>query len=310
MHGYEGVDLANTRNSLELVEWGPVQNFVIGSSYPSYRAWCGMTSLTFPIGVTGCPNTGGAGLSAVFGINYNLPLNQPGDPAGPSSPPNANGVAVTQGALTYNTGSGAATASGYFPFPLFDPPFDYFGGGPGSGNLVLEQNIEPGQQLANFNRYRATCTSPVRRNAARAVSTGTLTADINGYDVYNMRFTFVSMESSGRSVFYNTGVPVGQVATYQGITLNPSPFDQPANTRALWQFQSASAITNPTTPVPGTSTGFLTLFNGTPATGIFDPSIVVALSGRNFIRYTMTFRNNNQANTFQNYNSLIFALTF
>jgi hypothetical protein len=278
-----------------------VQNFVTGTTYPQYEAWCGMTSFTFPLS----PLTGGSGgLSAIYTVNYDLTTNQIPDPNG------QGGVAVTQGASNYNTGAGAITPSGYFPFPTFDPPFDYWGSGPNQGNLVFEVNIEPGNQIANFNRYRASANTPVRRLVSQALSSGVTTAQATGFDIYDMRFTFVDMESAGQSQFYDTMVPPASAANtvYNTITLNPDPTSQPIGTSALWEFEAASALVSSTQPALGTNTGFLIYWN--PVSNSFDPSVLTTMQGRKFFRYRISFRNNNKTNGYQNYSSLIASISF
>ena len=62
-------------------------------------------------------------------------------------------------------------------------------------NLLIEQNIETGNQSPNFNRYRATANTPVRRlidGPLSQVLAGNCSFNHGGgFDIYNMRFTFV-----------------------------------------------------------------------------------------------------------------------
>jgi hypothetical protein len=326
MHLYEAVDLGSPRDSLELVEWGPTNNFVIQTSYPQYYAWCGITTITAPVT---CP-AGVTGMSAVYSVNYTVAPRQTIDPLNPANPPvscpypstppanNLGGVRVT-GPTTYQAGPGFTS---YYPFPIFAPPFDYLGSGPNSGSLLIEQNISPGQQLANFNRYRASAIAPVRRiiGAPRTLTatcnSGNPTSAGAGCDTYDMRFTFVGIVASARSSFYDTGIVPPASPTYVSFTLSPSPANQPPNTSALWELEGANAISGPNTPSGGT-TGFLTFWSGTPATGQFFPLVLnntqpgsISLTGRRYFRFRVTLRNDNVNNGRQCYNSFILAVTF
>ena len=101
------------------------------------------------------------------------------------------------------------------PFPLLSPCFDFSTstGVSGAGvNLLVEQNIEPGNQVPNFNRYRATNFLPVRRlidaPLARYLAGGPLHVQPRRrtFDIYRMRFTFVGIVGQSRSLWYDTGV--------------------------------------------------------------------------------------------------------
>jgi len=319
MHLYEAVDLGSLRDSLELIEWGALQSFVNQTTYPNYFAWCGITTLTAPIS---CP-AGVLGLSTVYSQNYtntnglqaNDPLNPTTPPACPfpNTPPALGGVRVT-GPIPYNAGPGFTT---YYPFPLFRPPYDYLGTGANAGNLVFEQNISPGTQLVNFNRYRASAVNPVRRLIG---APKTLTANCNagpplasfgGCEIYDMRFTFVGIVSSSRSNFYDTNLasPV-----YLNFSLSPSPQNQPPGSFANWELEGANGISSPSTPSGG-STGFLSYWNGTPETGTFNPAVLTdnaptGIAGRRYFRFRATFRNEPNANGRQCYNSFIMAIQF
>lgn len=292
MHLFEASDLGNPRDSLELVEWGPVGNLVIGSSYPQYRAWCGMTTITAPIscGI-------GNGLSSVYRANYNVPTPQPFDPANSSIIAPGTGGVIVSAPQTY-TVNPALTS--YYPFPVFSPPFDYLGVGPGSANLILEQNIEPGAQLANFNRYRAISNTPVRRLIGGPMSTGQTNSAAAGCDVYDMRFTFVGVASSARSNFYDTGTVS---PTYDVLNLLPPPTAQPPGTESHWEFQAATAITGQGAPT-GMATNWMTYFQGRPATGVFNPGTLAAMNGHRFFRFRVRLRADNLTNDAQRYERL------
>lgn len=326
MHLYESADLGNTRDGLELVEWGPTSNQVASSCYPSVRHWAGLTTATGPL-----QNPGGAqGLSINYSANYDLSTMQTPDPNG------SGGVligAIHPYVIPQNV------FSIYEPFQVFDPVFDYVGTGTGSGNLVFETNIEPGPPggpvppgnppgcavtAINLNRYRATAVTPRRRLIGAPLSVqlanfgGNITAinsNAQGYDVYDMRFTFVGAVSSVQSKFYDTGL---SSPTFESITINPPPLNQPAGSVAVWEFESASMIVNATTPAAGTNTGFQAYWTGAAQdpnnpgapTGSFDPSVLPVLSGNQFIRWKLTSRSAHLINGVQTYNGLIFNISF
>lgn len=305
----EAANLGSPVGSLELIEWGPVNNTVVQTIYPQYQVWCGMTSVTAPIN---CPN-GVTGMSTIYAQNYNIAPPQTADPMNlnpTGMPPGAGGVLVTppQG---YNAGPGFTS---YFPFPVFTPPFDYIGTGAGSGNLLYEINIETGMQISNFNRYRATNFVPVRRIIGAPLSTGFVTSSGSGCDVYDSRFTFVSIVSQCRSLFYDTGVTTG-TPIYSGINLSPDPTNQPMGTAAIWNFEGATAISSPSTPM-GPTSGFLTYWTGSPLNGTFDPLVLQdpmnmtapQLTGNRYFRFDLELRNDNITNATQQYNSLIAAI--
>ena len=330
MHEYEAVDLGAPRNSLELIEWGPVQNFVNQVTYPGYVAWGGMTSTTAPIN---CPANVN-GLSPLYMANYNIVPVQIPDPLN-LNPPNNNGncpmstatpAAGTLGAVRlnnptpYNCGPGFTS---YFPFPVFTNPLDYIGSGAGVGQLVFEQNLDPNTVLLlNLNRYRSAANTPARRlvGAPKAFTAncfnGTNASSGAGCDIYDMRFTFVALNSAARSNFYDTNVTVG-IPVYQNFALSPSPAQQPAGTTALWQLEGATAIASPNTAI-GATTGLLTYFTGTPATGITNPLVLnnpaqigaPQLRNRRFFRFQASFRNDAATNGRQRYNNFVMAVSF
>ncbi|MSR74649.1 MAG: hypothetical protein EXS14_04155 [Planctomycetes bacterium] len=329
-HLYEAVDLGAPRNALELIEWGPVQNFVNQVTYPGYAAWGGMTSTSGPIT---CPANVN-GLSPLYSANYNMSPIQIPDPLN-LNPPSNNGncpmstttpAVGTLGAVRlnnpapYNCGPGFTT---YFPFPVFTNPLDYIGSGAGVGNLVVEQNFDPNTVvLLNLNRYRSAANTPARRvvGAPKTLTpncfSGANASAAAGCDTYDMRFTFVALNSAARSNFYDTNVTVG-VPMYQNFALSPGPAQQPAGTTAIWQLEGANAIISPNTP-SGPTTGLLTYFTGTPATGTTNVLVLnnpgqagaPQLTGRRYFRFLSTFRNDAATNGRQRYNNFVMAVSF
>lgn len=301
MHLYPSADIGNMTDSVELIEWGPVNNIALAPSgpttpntYPSYQAWCGQTSIAAP------KNAGtGNGMSSAYPTNYNIPTLQAADPAG------FGGVDVSGGPSSYMIPIN--TFRTFYPFPIFVTPFDYQGG-LAMTNLLFEQNIEPGMQTANFNRFRATANVPQRRILGAPLSVQTTggvmpVATIGGYDIYNMRFTFVSVASSAQSTFYDSGVPTPD---YLNLILSPSPVNQPAGTEALWEIQGASAIS----PAPLGLTPWLTYWSGSPSTGSFTNSAINAIDGKRFVRFRVAMRSNHITNMRQSYGSVLFAVSF
>jgi len=256
-------------------------------------------------------------MSTIYAQNYDIaPPAQTADPANlnPTGlPVGAGGVLVTPSS-SYTAGPGFTS---YYPFPTFTPPFDYVGSGAGSGNLMYEINIEPGNQVINVTRYRATAFVPVRRIIGGPLSTGFLTSAGSGCDIYDTRFTFVSIVSEGRSLFYDSGVASPNTPVYAGMTLTPEPVNQPLSTAATWEFEGAMALSSPSTPA-GPTTGFLTYWTGTPEAGSYDPLVLdnpgdpmaLQLTGNQYFRFSVELRNDNISNARQQYNSLIAAVIF
>lgn len=305
----ESVDLGSPLASLELIEWGPTNNTVIQTTYPQYQCWAGMTSATAPINCQG----NATGLLGVYAQNYGLAPLQAADPLNMNptgAVPGAGGVLISP-PQAYSVGP--ATTS-YFPFPVFTPPFDYIGSGTGSGSLIYEINIEGGTQLTNLNRYRAGGFSPARRVVGAPLSSGASFATQSGCTMYDTRFTFVSILASTRSLFYDSGLNVG-TPTYANVELQPSPANQPAGTRATWEFEGVDALAGPGTPA-GVTTGFLTYWDGPPGSGVFDPAVLFdplnptnpQLTGNRFFRFRATLRNDNIQNRSQQYDALVVAL--
>lgn len=304
----ESVDLGNPNGSLELIEWGPVNDTTVATSYPQYQCWAGSTTITAPIT---CP-LGVTGLSTFYAQNYDQVPLQPADPANlhPDQFQNPGaGAVLTTPPQTYVVG---ATTTSYYPFPVFDPPFDYVGSS--NNNLLYEINIEGGLQLPNFNRYRAANFVPVRRIIGPPLSSGQITSAGSGCDMYDTRFTFVDVVSVAQSAFYDTAV-TGATPTFVGLTLSPGAESQPVGTSSLWELEGASAILGPTLPV-GPSTGFLTYWSGTPQAGAYDPLVLQnaadpmapQLTGNRYFRFRATLRNNAIDNTRPSYGSLVAAV--
>ena len=301
----DAVDIGNPTSSLELVEWGPVNNLTITTTYPQYQAWAGSTTRTAPLN---CP-AGLTGLSASYADNYDIAPVQAADPLNlnPAQPvPGAGGVQVTAPS-PYVLPS---LFTSHVPFPVFSPPYDYIGSGQGAGGLLLEINIEPGSQLPNFNRYRATAATPARRLIGAPLSSGLVVSEASGCDTYAFRFTFVDVVASSQSLFYD--VNAGGVPSYLGIALTPSPASQPAGTSSRWEFEGATGLLAPNQPA-GSSTGFLTYWDGMPGTGSFNPLVLAdpanpmapQLTGNRYFRFRATLRSDNITNARPRYSSLI-----
>lgn len=329
MHIYEAIDLGGARNSLELVEYGAVQNFINIALYPGYVAWAGMSNIVAP---AACP-LGQNGLSSLYSFNYNVSTPQVPDPLN-LNPPNNNGncpmstatpaagsmggVRVTNPA-PFNCGPGFTT---YYPFPAFTQPFDYMGSGVGVGALIFEQNFDPNTLIAlNLNRYRSAANTPARRivGPPKAMTpncfSGINISAAAGCDIYDMRFTFVPLAAAARSTFYDTNITVGS-PIYESFSIAPSPASQPAGTNAVWQLEGANAILSPTNP-SGPTTGMLTYYTGTPATGTTNQLVLrntlqptaPQLTGRRYFRFLANFRNNAATNGRQRYSNFVMAIS-
>lgn len=302
----DAVDIGSPRSSLELIEWAPVNNTVFASTYPQYRMWCGMTSNTAPIACSA-----GVGLSTIYRQNWLLPTIQTPDPNNTNPTVPAQGGVLVNGPMPYVAGPGFTS---FYPFPVFNPPFDYQGSGTGSGGLIWEVNIEPGNQVANFNLYRATAFNPPRRIIGSPLSLGSNTAANGACDTYLIRFTFVDILSSAQSQFYDTGV-AGANARYAGMQITPSPANQGAGSNSLWEFMGANAISNPTTP-QGVTSGWLTLWSGTAPGAQFFPEVLEStatppapqLTGNRYFRFRTTMRNNPATNAAPFYTSVIASI--
>jgi hypothetical protein len=306
----EAVDLGTPRGSVELVEFCPVNMVVLASLYPNYQSWMGQANFAAPIT---CPMGGPGGMSTIYRANYTGPTFQPIDPMNTNpGMPTEGGVLVTP-TFNWNMTNGLTS---YFPFPVFTPPFDYLSTGQATG-LIWEVNIEPGNQVSNFVKYRSTNFTPVRRLIGVPISLGSLTSTAGGCETYATRYTFVNIVSQTRSEFYDTGVPMNP--RYGGVSITPRPSNQPSGTSSIWEFEGATGITGPTTP-SGVTTGFLTYYSGAPAgdpvPGIednlifFDPNSPTApqLTGNRYFRFRATLRSDNLTNRRQSYNSVVMSV--
>jgi hypothetical protein len=316
MHLYEVSDLQSTKEALEYVEWAPVANAVTPTTYPTMSIWCAITSATAPI--TSPPATA-TGLATTFSINQNVVPFQSNDPTvyqdWTTSTGNPNNITPAKGRVLVYGPQNYVTTAGFAPFfgyPLFTTPFDYAtsSGTLGTGNnLALEMNIEQGAQCPNFHRYRAG-PGPPRRIIGPPISitspTLPWTAPTAGYDIYQMRFTFVGRRSSVRSLWYDTGLanPI-----YSSFILDPSPVPngvggndpllQPAGTQTVWTIEGLGGTT---LPLPSA----LPAFSGVivDATGGVQPTSIGNMIGRRFYRFRAEFLGNATANTVPSFNNL------
>lgn len=303
MHLYEAVDLGMPRASLELVEWGPFVNTVLGASYPGFTMWCGQTNTSASM----IPNSS-IGMSALYNYNYDQSTWQTPDPA------NMNPLGLTGGVRVVNTTAynTTSTFSNFFPFPVLNPCFDYMGSGAGAGNLVLEQRTAPNAvTVLNMNRLLATSFNPVRRLIGGPTATVAASA---GLEVYHMRFTFLNLEASARSLFRDCGVQAPNAAIYLSFTTSPPLNAQPAGSGVRIEVEGASAILNPGTAL-GATTGMLTFAQGlapnitTTPQALHNPMFPTTpqLSGRRYFRTRTTLRGNhltNQTPAFDNFSVL------
>ncbi len=308
MHLYESTELGSLEDSLEMIEWSPVNGVTIPTTYPAYQIWCGLTSTAAPLNSTTCPGSATCpGLATVYDQNYNLATFQPGTaiPAACTSASAANPDKVACGGPTAYSVTLATTA--FFPFPILQPCFDFATstGQSGSGvNLLFEQNIESGTQAPNFNRYRATAFTPVRRLIAAPLSLnapGNCAFGVGGsYDIYRARFTMVGLVSSARSLWYDTGTPDPQ---YVNFILNPSILSQPAGTQSIWILEA----TDTANPGPGTTGVSITFVN---AAGTVNTAGLTTLGNLRYFRFRTQLRANNLTNVAPTYGSVTMAYTF
>jgi hypothetical protein len=178
----------------------------------------------------------------------------------------------------------------------------------GSGvNLVFEQDIVAGNQLPNFNRYRATFFNPVRRLIDRPINEvtppGFCPNNQGGqFDVYRHRFTFCGLVAQARSLWYDTGT--GGPPTYINFILTPPHTSQPAGTQSTWILEG----TNTSNPQPSTngSQGVYIDANGT----VFPNVLSTTLMGLRFFRFRVELRGNHLTNAVPVYNSAVMAYTF
>jgi hypothetical protein len=308
MHIYEAVDLGLPRAALELVEWGPFANTVFPAAYPGFTMWCGQTVTSAPWAQ---PN-GTLGMFTNYNYNWTQATWQSPDPTN-VYPLNLNmgGVRVVN-TTTYNT---TAAVTNFFPFPVLNPCFDYMGSGPGAGNLVMDQRTAPNTVTTlNLNRLHAAAFNPVRRLIGAPNAT---IAAAGGLEVYHMRFTFVNLEASARSLFKDCGVPLANSPIYLSLTTTPALNAQPAGTSVRIDVEGASAVLNPNTPL-GSSTGMLSYAQGlapnitTAQQVLHNPSQPSApqLSGRRYFRTRTTLRGNHLTNQTPAFDSFSVLTTF
>jgi hypothetical protein len=304
MHLYESAEFLNLEDSLEQVEWSPVNSVTFASMYPNYKVWCGLTNIAAPINAPGATT----GMNAVFDSNYNLTPYQTGVPvqAMCASPTAINPRKVPCGGpMSYAV---ALQLTQFYPFPLLNPCFDFATstGASGAGvNLLLEQDIDPGNQVPNFNRYRATFFTPVRRLIDKPISTvNPLVCPFNNggtYDVYRMRFTFVGIVGHARSLWYDTGVAD---PSYLGFQITPPPSAQPPGTQSTWILEGTDTVN----PVPTTTGVSGTYVN---AAGTVFPLVVTStINQLRYFRFKVELRGNNVTNATPSYDSVTMAYSF
>jgi hypothetical protein len=188
------------------------------------------------------------------------------------------------------------------PFPVFSPCFDFatatgaFGAGV---NLLLEQDIDPGNQVPNFNRFRATAFQPVRRMLDAPIvqlAPGICPFNHGGtFDIYRMRFTFVGLVSQARSLWYDTGLAD---PNYLSFILNPPLAAQPAGTQSTWILEGTDT-SNPGPAINGASGVYIN------AAGVTFPTVLSStLSHLRYFRFRTELRGNNAANTAPGYASV------
>jgi len=316
MHIYEfgeGAPAMNQRESLEQIEWCPPTATVAQSTYPQYSIWCGVSSVSAPF-------NGGTqqGLGGTMDSNYNLTPYQSGILlTGPCASTTATNPRKVNCGLngTYVTNM---SSTQFYPFPLLNPPFDYAQGGTAAGtlgvgtNLIYEVNIEPGNQVPNFNRYRANALLPVRRMLDRPLSQVPINncpANSGGgtFDIYRIRFTFVNAVSQARSLWYNTNTAD---PNYLNFIVSPPAvpgMGQPIGTSSVWTLEATDQLN----PNPGTLPAASAVY--IDATGATHPQVLGVGTGMighfQFFRFKVEFRANNVANTIPAYTSIVMSYT-
>ncbi len=322
MHLFEGVEFAQTRDALELIEWAPVAGTTLATTYPSMSIWCGLTGLNAPMSGTVPPSPSAPGLSSAYGANYSaLATGGSGSPLIPfqSTDPSVfevipaiqggNGTAGRVrvfGAASYPV---AANIGTFYPYPVFTTPFDFapIPSTSGGGNLILEMNIEPGSQCANFHRFRSTAAIPVRRligvPLSQVAAGATAIAANGGFDIYKTRFTFVGRRSSARSLWYDTG---SASPIYAGFQLTPSPAPgvvggQPAGTQSIWTLDGFSGVGPPVPTTLPTLSGVVV-----DAAGMVQSNLLTGLTVAQcrFFRFRADFLANTATNAVPSFDTL------
>jgi hypothetical protein len=169
-------------------------------------------------------------------------------------------------------------------------------------NLIFEQNIAPGAQVPNFNRYRANNFTPVRRLIGPPLSLvpPTICAFNTGgtFDVYRARFTFVGLVGQARSLWYDSG---SADPTYLGFLVNPPIASQPAGTQSTWILEGTDAV-NPTPATIGASGTFI------DAAGNTHPQVLSqTLDHLRYFRFRVELRGDNVTNAVPAYTSVQMA---
>ena len=311
MHLYESADLQNIKDSLEQIEWSPVGGVTAASTYPAYQLWCGVTNK----GASGTPPPPPFpfGLDAMMERNYSIHYPyQSGELINPAcaNPSTMNPRKVLcNGPMPYAV---TARTTQWYPFPVMAPCFDYAtstgaGGSPGV-NLLLEQNIEPGNQVPNLNRYRSTANTAVRRlidGPLSQLSPGTCPSNQGGAsDIYRMRFTFVGLVAQERSLWYDTGTAD---PNYLAFLTSPPIGAQPPGTQSTWILEGTDALN----PIPGTTGTQGTYIS---AAGTVNPNVLTSptagIGQKRYFRFRVEFRGNNLTNMAPSYGSVLMGYTF
>ena len=131
MHLYEAVDLQNTKESLELIEWSPVNSITVSTTYPQYRLWCGVTNKQGAYSGAACPppNPIDLCMESQFNKNYQILFPyQMGEPVFPQDPMCANANTMNPRKVLCNPANPYVVAlqtTEWYPFPVMSPTFDY-----------------------------------------------------------------------------------------------------------------------------------------------------------------------------------------
>jgi hypothetical protein len=309
MHIYEyGEGMMNVEDSLEQIEWSSPSGVTAPTVYPQYSIWCGVSNIVAPL--SGGTQTG---LNTVFDSNYTLLPYQTGIPTGmstngPCGPPTLPGARKVPCGLN-QTYTVALQTTQFYPFPLLNPCFDYSRdtGVSGMGtNLLFEQNIEPGMQAPNFNRYRATNFIPVRRlidGPLSMVPASVCPFNHGGtFDVYRARFTFVGLVAQTRSLWYDTGTAN---PGYLEFIVTPPATSQPLGTQSTWILEG----TDTNNPGPSTigSSGVYINAQGQTFPQVLTGTGTGQIGQLRYFRFRIEFRANNVGNTTPAYTSVVMA---
>jgi hypothetical protein len=250
----------------------------------------------------------GQGMTSVYDANFTLTPYQGGTPipAPCASPTAINPRKVPCGGpVSYVV---PLQVSQFMPFPLLSPCFDFATatGLSGAGvNLLLEQDIAPGNQAPNFNRFRATAFTPVRRlldGPISALPPGLCAFNHGGtFDIYRMRFTFAGISGQARSLWYDTGVPN---PSYLAFSINPPVLAQPTGTQSTWILDGTDALN----PGPGTTGVSGTYVNA--AGTVFPLVLSNTINQMRYFRFRVELRGNSLTNATPAYDSVAMAYSF